>query len=118
MTTIQTGTKSITLDDEGYLTDSQEWDVDVAQAVAKREGLESLTGEQVEIIRFMREYYGKFNAFPILNYVCKNLQQPRKCVNEQFINPDKAWKIAGLPKLAGVQFVSLDGKNFIMEECC
>lgn len=86
--------------------------------MAKREGLEKLTAEQVEIIGLMREYYGKFNAFPILNYVCKNLKQPRKCVNEQFINPDKAWKIAGLPKLDGVHFVSMDGKNFIMEECC
>lgn len=118
MTTLQIGTKNVTLDDDGYLANPKDWDEGVAQALAKREGLEKLTAEQVEIIGFMREYYGKFNAFPILNYVCKNLKQPRKCVNEQFINPDKAWKIAGLPKLDGVQFVSMDGKNFIMEECC
>lgn len=118
MTTIQIGTKNVTIDEEGYLTNQNDWDENVAQALAKREGLEKLTSEQVEIIRFMREYYGKFNAFPILNYVCKNIKQPRKCVNEQFINPDKAWKIAGLPKMDGIQFVSMDGKNFIMEECC
>jgi tRNA 2-thiouridine synthesizing protein E len=118
MTTIQSGAKTVTLDDEGYLTSQKDWDEGVAQALAKREGVGELTKEQVEIIRFMREYYGKFNAFPILNYVCKNLKQPKKCVNEQFINPDKAWKIAGLPKLDGIQFVSMDGKNFIMEECC
>jgi tRNA 2-thiouridine synthesizing protein E len=118
MTTIKSGEKTVTLDDEGYLTNQKEWDEGVAQALAKHEGLEKLTAEQVEIIRFMREYYGKHNAFPILNYVCKNIKQPRKCVNEEFINPDKAWKIAGLPKLDGIQFVSMDGKNFIMEECC
>lgn len=118
MTTIQIGTKNVTIDEGGYLTNQNDWDENVAQALAKREGLEKLTAEQVEIIRFMREYYGKFNAFPILNYVCKNIKQPRKCVNEQFINPDKAWKIAGLPKMDGIQFVSMDGKNFIMEECC
>lgn len=118
MTTIRSSSKDVTLDDEGYLTDSRDWDEEVAQNLAQREGLERLTAEQVEIIRFMREYYGKFNAFPILNYVCKYVHQPRECVNEQFINPDKAWKIAGLPKLDGVHFVTLDGKNFIMEECC
>ena len=118
MTTIQIGAKNVTLDEGGYLTNQKDWDEEVARVLAKREGLENLTTEQVEIIRFMREYYGKFNAFPILNYVCKNTKQPKSCVNEQFINPDKAWKIAGLPKLDGIQFVSMDGKNFIMEECC
>lgn len=118
MTTIRSGIKNITLDDEGYLTNPKEWDVEVARVLAEREGVKRLTDEQVEIIRFMRGYYEKFKAFPILNYVCKNLKKPRECVNEQFINPDKAWKIAGLPKLDGIHFVSMDGKNFIMEECC
>lgn len=118
MTTIRSGEKAITLDDEGYLNNPKDWDEDVAQVIAGREGLERLTAEQVTIIKFMREYYGKYNAFPILNYVCKNIRQPRDCVNEEFINPDKAWKIAGLPKLDGVHFVTMDGKNFIMEECC
>ena len=30
----------------------------------------------------------------------------------------KAWKIAGLPKLDGIHFVSFDGKNYRLEECC
>ncbi|MDF1577863.1 MAG: TusE/DsrC/DsvC family sulfur relay protein [Desulfobulbales bacterium] len=106
------------LDDEGYLTDSKEWSPEVAQKLAVREGLAPLSDEQISIIRFMREYYTKFNAFPILSQVCKNVHQPRQCVNEQFINPEKAWKLADLPKLTGVHFVSVDGKHFIMEECC
>jgi len=118
MTTIRSGTGDVAIDSEGFLTNQEDWDEVVARGIAQREGLEVLTDEQVEIISFMRGYYRKFKAFPILNYVCKNLKQPRKCVNEQFINPDKAWKIAGLPKLDGVHFVSLNGKNFTMEECC
>jgi tRNA 2-thiouridine synthesizing protein E len=111
--------KTVTIDDEGFLADQNDWNEDVAQALAKQEGLQKLTAEQVEIIRFMREYYKKFNAFPILNYVCKNLKKPRECVNEQFINPEKAWKIAGLPKLDGVNFVTMDGgKSYLLEECC
>ena len=61
-----------------------------------------------------------------LNYVCKHIHQPNKhihqpneCVNEQFVNPEKAWKIAGLPPLDGVHFISLDGgKHYLLQECC
>jgi len=111
--------KTVKTDEEGYLASQSDWNEDVARALAREEGLPELTDEQVEIVRFMREYYNKFNAFPILNYVCRNIDQPRECVNEQFINPEKAWKIAGLPKIDGVKFVTLDGgKSYLLEECC
>ena len=64
----------------------------------------------MEIVKFMHSYYKKYHAFPILSYVCKNIHQPKDCVNEKFINPEKAWKIAGLPKLSGVN-PNVNGKN-------
>ena len=106
---------SVELDDNGFLINPEEWNEDVARAMAVREGIEELDEEMMEVIRFMRSYYKKFNAFPILNYVCKNLDQPRDCVSDEFINPEKAWKIAGLPKLEGVHFVSADGRHYVME---
>ena len=119
MPTIECGKKQITIDDKGFLANLNDCSVEVAQAMAKREGLEALTDEQMTIIKFLREYYKTFASFPILNYVCKNIHQPRECVNEQCVNPDKAWKIAGLPPLDGVHFVSVDGgKHYLLEECC
>lgn len=119
MTTLDYGKKTINTDDEGFLLNEDDWNEDVAQALASQEGLPKLNAEQLEIIRFMREYYHKFSAFPILNYVCKSIERPRECVNEQFINPGKAWKIAGLPKLDGVHFVTMNGgKSYLLEECC
>jgi tRNA 2-thiouridine synthesizing protein E len=106
------------LDDDGFLANTDNWNQEIALELAKREGYDHLDEQQGEIIRFMREYYKKFNAFPMLSYVCKKIHQPSECVNEEFINPMKAWKIAGLPKLDGIQFVSVDGKHFIMQECC
>ena len=54
-----------------------------------------------------------------LNYVCKHIHQPKECVNEQFVNQEKACKIACLPPLDGVHFTSLDGgKHYLLEECC
>lgn len=119
MPTIETKGKTIAINDKGFMADLADWDEDIAQALAKREGLETLTNEQMTIIKFMRDYYKTFSSFPILNYVCKNIHQPRECINEQFVNPEKAWKIAGLPALDGVHFVSVDGgKHYLLEECC
>jgi tRNA 2-thiouridine synthesizing protein E len=118
MTKVSYAGGSAEIDAEGYLADLEEWNEGVAQALAAREGLGELSEDMLEVIRFMRTYYKKFNAFPILNYVCRNIHQPRDCVSEEFINPEKAWKIAGLPKLEGIHFVSVDGKQYLLEQCC
>ncbi len=115
--TTNTG-KKIRFDDSGFLIEREDWDDEVAQFIATREHMKKLSHEQLEIINFMRNYYDKFKFFPILSYVCKNVHQPGKCVVEQFINPELAWKIAGLPKLDGIHFVTMDCEHYIMEECC
>jgi len=118
MTNLTVAGKNIDLDDEGFLINQDEWNLDVAREIAKNSGLEKLADEQMEIIQFLRKYYQKFHAFPILNYVCKHVEQKRECLNNEFVNPMLAWKIAGLPKLDGIHFVAVDGKNYRMEECC
>jgi len=110
--------KTVELDENGFLVKLEEWDEDVARSLAAAAGVDGLNEEQLEIITFMRNYYLKFKAFPLLGQVCKIVHQRGKCVNEQFINPEKAWKIAGLPKLDGIHFITLDGENYTMEECC
>ncbi|RJQ50509.1 MAG: TusE/DsrC/DsvC family sulfur relay protein [Nitrospiraceae bacterium] len=91
------GTK-VNLDDEGYLVDFDSWNENTALALAGDEGMGALTEAQMGIIKFIREYYREYNFFPILNAVCKNVHQPRNCVQEEFMSPLKAWRIAGLPK--------------------
>jgi TusE/DsrC/DsvC family sulfur relay protein len=118
MPTLEIGGKDIGIDDNGFLLDQKDWNEEVAMALASREGFDSLSVEQMEIIKFMREYFLKYKVFPILNNVCRIAHQPKDCVNEQFINPEKAWKIAGLPKQEGVHFVTFDGKNYTMEPFC
>ena len=118
MSVIECDGKKIEIDDDGFLSNLEDWDESVAQVLATREGVDTLSHEQMEIISFMRNYYLKFKVFPILNQLCKIVHQSRKCVNEQFINPEKAWKIAGLPKLSGIHFITMDGINYKMEECC
>ena len=93
--------KEISLDEEGYLVNTADWNEKVACALAEKEGVSNtcpLTAEKLKILEFMREYYVSFHAFPVTRAVCRNINQPDKCVPEEFLEPIKAWKIAGLPK--------------------
>jgi TusE/DsrC/DsvC family sulfur relay protein len=90
--------KTINVDSEGYLENVDDWDESVANALADKEGLAPLSEDQIDALEFMRQYYHKYNFFPIVNAVCKNVHQPADCVSHEFIDPVIAWKIAGLPK--------------------
>lgn len=98
MEVIEYGNQKIRLDDDGYLDNFEDWNEKTACGLAEREGIEELTQERLEVIKFMRDYYKQFQSFPIMGSVCKNVHQPKNCVNEDFVDPLKAWKIAGLPK--------------------
>jgi TusE/DsrC/DsvC family sulfur relay protein len=88
----------IDVDEEGYLINIEDWNEKVARALAAKEGVDELTNDRLDIIRFMREYYKQYNFFPILRTVCKNVHQSKDCFSEKFLDPLTAWKIAGLPK--------------------
>jgi tRNA 2-thiouridine synthesizing protein E len=98
MPSIEYSGTEIELDDEGYLARYEDWNEDAAHALAEREGVGELTQEKMDILHFMRDYYNKFKSFPILRAVCRNIHQPDNCTYEQFPDPIKAWKVAGLPK--------------------
>jgi len=87
----------ITLDDDGYLLNYEDWNETIAGALAAQEGVGELTKDKMDILIFMRRYFKEHKFFPIVRFVCKNVGQPRECVTEKFIEPVIAWKIAGLP---------------------
>ena len=112
MPAIEVKGKKIELDDEGYLVNSEDWSENVACALADKEGVSKtcpLTKEKIEILKFMREYYQKFEAFPIPRGVCIRVHQERQCTYEEFPDPLLAWKIAGLPKPSRYVVASLQG---------
>ncbi|MBU1344161.1 MAG: TusE/DsrC/DsvC family sulfur relay protein [Proteobacteria bacterium] len=92
---------NMTVDLEGYLEDFESWTEETACELAAREGVSQecpLGNDRMDILRFIRDYYKKFEAFPIVRAVCKNIKQPKDCQYQQFPDPLVAWKIAGLPK--------------------
>jgi tRNA 2-thiouridine synthesizing protein E len=72
MQVIEYGELKITTDDDGFLENYEEWNEKVACALAEREGVEELTEDRIDILKFIRDYYKKYNFFPILRAVCKN----------------------------------------------
>ena len=54
--TMQVKGVSIKLDKEGYLLDPEQWNEDVAHALAEKESIE-LTDDVWEVVNFVREHY-------------------------------------------------------------
>jgi tRNA 2-thiouridine synthesizing protein E len=101
MAFIESAGRRVEIDEDGYLLRFEDWDEKIACVLAEREGVLDrcpLGEERMNILEFLRGYYKKFNAFPIVPAVCRNVHQPKNCLSEQFLDPIQAWKIAGLPK--------------------
>lgn len=93
----------IEVDEEGFLLNFNDWNEKVACALAEREGISKqcpLTKDKMDILKFIREFYSKYESIPIVRAVCMNVHQPRNCEYVQFPDPIVACKIAGLPKSA------------------
>jgi tRNA 2-thiouridine synthesizing protein E len=102
MTILELKSGSVELDDAGYLKDSRQWSLEVAQRLAQDNGIE-LTDEHLEVIRVIQAYYGKHNVAPMLTLVSKESGKPYQRLNQLFgKQPGKrAAKLAGLPKGTG-----------------
>ena len=97
------------VDEEGYLQDWQAWKEGIAQVMADQDGL-TLTSEHWEIIKFLREYFMKFQIAPMIKILVKELGKAMgpekgntKYLYELFpAGPAKqACRYAGLPKPTG-----------------
>lgn len=89
--------RTITVDDDGYLVNFEDWDETIAQELATRALVGELGPESIAMLKFIRDHYKAYSFFPIVNSICRNIHAPKNCVSEKFLNPLIAWKIAGLP---------------------
>ena len=101
--------KSYEVDEEGYLANLNEWDKDVAGALAASDDAE-LTEAHWEVINFLREYYEEYQIAPAVRVLTKAIGKRlgkdkgnSKYLYELFpYGPAKqACKYAGLPKPTG-----------------
>ncbi len=98
------GGKTYELNEEGFMQKPDEWNEEVALALAKEEeGLDELTEDHWKVITYIRGYFLEKNLAPMVRKVCKNSGFSLKHIFELFPSgPAKgACKLAGLPKPDG-----------------
>ncbi len=95
--------KSLEVDEDGFITDPNLWDEEVAKGFAKEEGIDELTESHWKVINYLRDYYLKFGIAPMIRKLCKDTGFQLKQIYELFPSgPAKgACKLAGLPKPTG-----------------
>ena len=103
MTTDVIGGVQVKLNDEGFLTDPNQWNEGVAIELARREGIDPLTDRHWQVIRFMRSEYKAKGTGPTVRVLGKTSGVSIKELYELFPKgPAKiAAKIAGIPKPRG-----------------
>ncbi|MGV8836731.1 TusE/DsrC/DsvC family sulfur relay protein [Cellvibrio sp.] len=98
--------RAIALDKDGYLINLNDWDKEVAKALAAQENI-SLTPEHWEIINLLQEFYREFELSPAMRafvkYTEKKLgpEKGKSIYLLQLFPPSPARiasKIAGLPR--------------------
>jgi TusE/DsrC/DsvC family sulfur relay protein len=101
--------KEYDMDEDGFLMDWEAWEEGMAPELAKIEGVE-LDDRHWEIIKYLREYYIKYQIAPPIKMLVKEMARafgPEKG-NTKYLyqlfpgGPAKqACKFAGLPKPTG-----------------
>jgi TusE/DsrC/DsvC family sulfur relay protein len=104
MREIEASGKKAELNEEGFLVNPEEWNQDIALALARtEESLDVLTSDHWKVINYIREYYLEKKLAPMVRKVCQNSGFSLKYIFELFPSgPAKgACKLAGLPKPDG-----------------
>lgn len=109
MPTLESEGKSYEVDEEGYLMDWSQWNEGIAAVMAKGDGLD-LSDEHWEVIRFLRDYFDKYQIAPMIKILTKELTKKygKEKGNTKYLyelypaGPAKqACRYAGLPKPTG-----------------
>ena len=109
MANIEVNGKSYETDEEGYLVNLGEWDVDVANYIPGAENI-TMTDQHGEVVNFLRESFEEYQIAPAVRVLTTAIGKklgPEKGTSEYLYGlypygPGKqACKIAGLPKPTG-----------------
>ena len=93
----------VDVDGEGFLTDPEQWNEQIAEEIARQNGIAELTDRHWLVVRFMRERYLDTGDAPSIRALGKESGVPVKELYQLFPKgPAKlAAKIGGIPKPKG-----------------
>ena len=93
----------VTVNDEGFFTDPQQWREEMAPQIAAECGIETLSEQHWQVIKFMRHEYQEKGTGPTVRVLGKTSGVSIKELYQLFPKgPAKiAAKVAGIPKPRG-----------------
>ncbi len=88
------------LDDKGYLAEFSTWSRDLAVALAREDGIATLSDDHWRLIDFLRDYQAAHGVAPMIRVLCKETGNSLQQIYDLF---DKgpargACRVAGLPR--------------------
>jgi tRNA 2-thiouridine synthesizing protein E len=103
MTTALIADTTVDVDAEGFLIDAHQWTEEIAEEIARGNGVDELTARHWLVVRFMRDRYLETGSAPSIRALGKESGVPVKELYELFPKgPAKlAAKIGGIPKPRG-----------------
>ncbi len=103
MTTTLIADTTVGTDAEGFLTDPSQWTEELAEEIARENGITELTDRHWLVVRFMRDRYLATGTAPSIRSLGKESGVPVKELYRLFPKgPAKlAAKIGGIPKPRG-----------------
>jgi dissimilatory sulfite reductase related protein len=103
MSTVTLAGSTVEVDAEGFLVDAAQWSEQMAEEVARANGIETLTDRHWQVVNFMRNTYLESGSAPSIRSLGKTSGVPIKELYELFPKgPAKlAAKIGGIPKPRG-----------------
>lgn len=84
-------------DEDGFLSESENWSPSLADALARQVDLTELTAKHWEVIYHVRERYFALGALPVMRLVCRAVGLDPKKAHRLFSSCRELWRIAGLP---------------------
>lgn len=93
----------IEVDEDGFILKPEEWNEEIAKALASTEDVQIMTENHWKVIFYLRDYYKKYGIAPMIRKLCKETGFSLKEIYELFPSgPAKgACKVAGLTKPTG-----------------
>lgn len=103
MATINIQGKSFEVDGDGFLTNPEIWNDEVAKLFAQADGINELTDNHWAVVRIIRANFEEKGNAPMVRTICKETGLKLKDIYELFpLGPARgACRIAGLPKPDG-----------------
>jgi dissimilatory sulfite reductase related protein len=97
------GDRVLEIDEDGFIQDLEQWDNEVADALAATEGVDEMGENHWKLVSYIRDYYKEFGSAPMIRKLCRETGFKLNEIYELFPSgPAKgACKVAGLPKPTG-----------------